>query len=438
MKFGLVVYGSNGDVEPMVSLALELARRGHHIEIFIISIHDRDYKFLNKIELITVHQKKYTADIRHLPGEDLEFWNKDLNSQYVLMDRWFKATLDDVVEYSEQLCRNNDIVISVQHLLETACIAEKYNIPFVSLRALPAHVRSHKIAPYWLSFFDLQGMDYEKQWDLLESYENKSYKRYINRFRKMHGLEPVQNVMRDIINSSWLNLISYSEYLHKKQDDWHPTFHLCGHFKAPTYLTWQTPQALQEFWQNEKPVFMSIYSMLEYENDKKNLQQILIDAAKLLNRKVIIHSSWEYDELLTPNIYKLSGIVSFPEILSKCCLAVHHGGVGISHISTEFNCPSVVIKYGCDHPYNSDALTEAGVCLSSIYRRELNLETLVLMIQDSLDNNNLREATTILSKKIQQENGVQKAADLLEQTFAYSLSESLSESLPAQIHGFEY
>ena len=67
MRFGMVVYGSNGDIEPMVSLALELSRRGHHIGIFIISIHDRDYTFLND-HLITVHQKKYTADIRNLPG----------------------------------------------------------------------------------------------------------------------------------------------------------------------------------------------------------------------------------------------------------------------------------------------------------------------------------------------------------------------------------
>lgn len=418
MKFGMITYGSNGDIEPMVSLAIELAARGHQIDIFIISIHDRDYQFLNRYPGISLHQHLYTADVRNLPGEDLEFWNQDLNNQFVLMDRWFKSTLDEIVKQTEIICQHADIIISVQHLLEVSCLAEKHNRQFVSLRALPAHVRSHKIAPYWLSFFDLQGMSFEQQWDLLESHENKSYKRYINRFRKIHDLPPVKNVMKEIIDSPILNLISYSSHLHTRQDDWEPSFHLCGHFKAPTYLDWAMPNDLHNFLQGQQPIFMSIYSMLEYENDITALQKILVTAAERLHRKVIIHSQWERSEQITPLIYTLTGIVSFPDILSHSCLAVHHGGVGISHIATEFGCPSVVIKYGCDHPYNADALIAAGACAHSIYRQDLTVENLVRIIAESLENNAIATAAKALGQKIRDENGVHKAADLLEATFS--------------------
>lgn len=418
MNIGMITYGSNGDIEPMVSLAIELAGRGHHIELFIISIHDRDYQFLNHYPGIRLHQHAYTANLRNLPGEDLEFWNQDLTNQFVLMDRWFKATLDVIVQHTELICQNADLIISVQHLLEVSCLAEKYQLPFVSLRALPAHVRSHKIAPYWLSFFDLQGMSFAQQWDLLESHENKSYKRYINRFRKMHGLPPVTNVMREVIDSKHLNLISYSQYLHTQQDDWDRSFHLCGHFKAPTYLDWRMPDDLLAFTADQSPVFISIYSMLEYENDVPALQQLLLEAAMRLNRKVIIHSRWDKSELATPLIYKLTGMISFPELLPRCCLAVHHGGVGISHIATEFGCPSAVIKYGCDHPFNADALIAAGACAHSINRKELGVERLIHLITESLENTHITSVAKTLAPKIRAEQGSRRAADLVEATFA--------------------
>jgi sterol 3beta-glucosyltransferase len=418
MKIGMVTYGSNGDIEPMVSLAIELANRGHEIELFIISIHDRDYQFLNKYPRITARQKKYTADLRNLPDEDLEFWNQDLNNQFVLMDRWFKSTLDTIIQHTEQLCQRNEVIVSVQHLLEVACIAEKYQRPFVSLRALPAHVRSHKIAPYWLSFFDLQHMSYEQQWDLLESHENKSYKRYINRFRKNYDLPPVKNVMKEVIDSAWLNLISYSEHLHQQQDDWDPTFHLCGHFKAPSYIDWDIPTDLKDFIGDEKPILISLYSMLEYENSKEGIQSLLIEAASLLNRKVIIHSSWQESSLHSPLIYKLSGIISFPRLLPLCSLVVHHGGVGISHLATEFNCPSIIIKYGCDHPYNADALEAAGACKHSLYRKDITAAALASMIKDSAGCALLAQRTEQLSHKIRSEKGVEKAADIFEDTFS--------------------
>lgn len=418
MKVGMVVYGSNGDIEPMVSLALELIKRKHTVQLFIISIHDRDYTGLHRYQGLAVYQKPYGAQVRAAADDDLEYWNKPLSEQFLLMDRWYKGCLEDLVKYSYKFAQECEVLVGPQHLLETSCIAEKFNIPYVSLRALPAHVRSSAVPPYWLSFFNIQGMTNDQMWDLLESHENKSYKRYINRFRRAHELPPVKNVLTEVINSRWLNLISYSKHLYKKPNDWNTSFHLCGHFKSPIYLDWNPSIALRSFLlSGEKPIFMSFYSMLEYENDKEKFQATLLSVAEQLNRRVVIHSNWINESLYAEKIYQLNGIISFDQIIPHCSVSVHHGGVGISHISTACGAPSVVVKYGCDHPFNADALFDAGVSAGSIFRSELRVESLVSLIRQALDNQSLHERATNLAALMAEENGASKAASILEQEF---------------------
>lgn len=419
MKVGLIVYGSNCDVDPMVALAVGLAERGHTVELLIISIHDRDYTFLNCHDGIRVRQKPYHAAVRNRPGEDLEYWNQPMENHFDLMDRWYKATVSDIVDRSYEFCETCDLVVGPQHVLETACIAEKFGVPYVSLRTLPAHVRSSNVAPYWLSFFDMGDMSNDEQWDLLESHENKSLKRYINKFRRQHGMTPIKNVMREVVNSSRLNLISYSRRLYRQQDDWDPTFHLCGFFRNPPYLNWEPPRELEAFWGgDEKPVFISLYSMLEYENDKEAVRRLLVEAAAQTDRKVIIHANGWEQGALSEKIYKLGGIVSFPDILAHCGVAVHHGGIGFSHIATEAGCPSVIIQYGCDHPFNAGVLRRAGVCARSIDRTALTADKLATMIQDTLTMPELTENAQALRAAMVKEDGVSNAVTLLERTFS--------------------
>ncbi|MFT7561963.1 MAG: sterol 3beta-glucosyltransferase [Flavobacteriales bacterium] len=419
MKVGMVTYGSNGDVEPMVSFALELAKNNHEVDIAIISIHDRDYSFLNDVNNIRCVQKDYSNSVRVSADDNVDFWRHDVDDQFSVMDRWYKATLDQVVQYSEEFCAHCDILVGPQHLLESSCIAEKMSTPYVSLRALPAHVRSSHIEPYWLSFFQLEGMTNNEMWDLLESYENKSYKRYINRFRKQYDLPRVKNVMKEVIDSSWLNLISYSEHLHQIQDDWEPSFKLCGHFLAPSYLNWSMPQELEDFiGHDEKPILISLHSMLEYESDKDGIKNLLVDVAERLGKKVIVHSNWGQSEMVNDMLFKLDGIVDLPLLIDRCRLVVHHGGVGISHITTTQGVPSVVMKYGCDHPYNSDALDAVGVSGGSIYRNDVTVENLSDLVLSSLADENLFLRSENLGVKMRDENGARKAVVFLEEAFS--------------------
>ena len=321
----------------------------------------------------------------------------------------------DLIEYSYRFSEDNDIVIGPPHVFELACLAEKFNTPYISVNYNLQIYRTNDEAPF--KFSDVKDIPFDKLWDIYESLYNVSLKRIINRFRKEHEMPPAKNVFHEVVISDFLNLIPYSKHLYKAKRDWNQTYQMCGFMKSPNdYNNWEPPEALFEFMEGEeKPVFISVGSMAEHEIDLENFQSLLLKAAHLISRKVIILTNWKEGNVIEDNVYKLKGFISYPVILKKCALVVHHGGVGTSHNTTEAGCPSIVIKYGHDQHFNAKVLFDAGISNGSIDRKDLNAEELARLINDALENKQMKKKAEELALLLQNENGVEIAIEIIEQ-----------------------
>lgn len=418
MKVGMIIYGSNGDVEMFVSLALAMIQNNHKIDLFIITINERDYSFLNKHEGLTIHQTFFDNEVRQEMGHDVEFWNLSNEDQSELMNRWYKVNLNLIISYSHRFCLECDMVAGPQHVMELPCIAEKHDTPYISIRTFPGEIRTVHAAPYWSESY--AGKTITKFWDIGEAYTNKYHKRRINRFRKELGIAPVSNVTQEVINSKTLNLISYSHHLYSHKPDWPDNVHLCGYFKpADNYLMWDLPSKLSQFVENKpkKAVLISLGTMLEYENDKHLLHELLLRVAKKMDRKVIFHSVWDQEDVIDENVYKLSGFISYPKLLEHCALVVHHAGVGTAHMVAESGCPSVVITYGFEQFFNAQVLVRKGIASGSISRRELNTLDLLELINGALCDKRMCQKAQVLGKLLSSENGVRTAVHHIEKTY---------------------
>ena len=417
MKFGIIAQGSNGDVEILVSLALGLIERNHTVEMFIVTFNNRDYTFLNKKERIHVIQKhiyeKYRKEIN-----DFEFWNEPVENRKGLFFQLHQIFEKDIVDYSYKFAKENDCLISLYHIYEVSCIAEKHVIPYISVNFPFGYIRSAHEVPYTLTH--LKESDNNRLWDIFENYQNVYFKRTINYFRREHGLPPIKNVLRKVMTSKVLNLIPYSKCFGTRKLDKDNLYKLCGYLKSPSnYHNWNPNKNLSDFMKcEEKPVFMTVGSMTENENDIKKLQSILLGAAYLLKRKVIIQSKWEdgCENTIENNVYKLSGFISYEKVLCNCSVAVHHGGIGIMHHALESGCPSVIIKYGHDQFYNAKLLHDMCVSSGSITRKEINAKDLSLLIKEALQDKIMKQKAEELSLLIKNENGVENAVQLVEQS----------------------
>jgi UDP:flavonoid glycosyltransferase YjiC (YdhE family) len=413
MKIGMIAQGSNGDTEILVSLALELINRNHEVELLIITINNRDYSFLNKHKGLTVYQKHVHSEFKS-NLDDLEFWNKpeeDSNRIFIKLHLMIK---NDLIDYSYRLSKTNDVVIGQPHVFELACVAEKFNTPYIAVNNNPQIYRTNSAPPF--KYSEIKDLTIDRLWDIFESSYNVSLKRTINKLRKEHGLMPIKNVLREILISNFLNLIPYSKYLCKSNPDWGDAYQICGFMKSENENhEWTPPANLLAFLESEeKHVLITVGSMEEHENDLQNFQNILLNTARLIRRKVIILSNWENGNMIEENVYKLKGFVSFPELLNKCGLVVHHGGMGIIHHATEAGCPSLVIKYGHDQPYNAKLLFDLGISNGSMHRKDLNAEELAGLINAALENKQMKQKAAELALLLKQENGVKCAVDLIE------------------------
>jgi UDP:flavonoid glycosyltransferase YjiC (YdhE family) len=414
MKFGIIAQGSNGDIEILVSLALGLISRNHDVEMFIVTFNDRDYAFLNKKERLKVFQKhiykKYRNEIN-----DFEFWNESVENKKGLFFQLHQIFENDIVAYTNKFAKENDCIISLYHIYEVSCIAEKHNIPFISINFPFGYIRSKNEVPYSLTH--LTDLDNGRLWDIFENYQNVYFKRTINFFRKEHGLLPIKNVLREIMTSKILNLIPYTKYLDKKKTDKDHLYKLCGYLKSPdSYNNWEPCKELLNFINcDAKPVFITVGSMTEHENDAKKFQNILLETAHLLKRRVVIHSNWEDGNVIENNVFKLSGFISYEKILSRCSVVVHHGGIGIMHHALESGCPAVIIKYGHDQFYNAKLLFDMGVSNGSINRKEINAKDLALLVNQALQDKVMKQKAEELALFIKNENGVDNAVQLIEQ-----------------------
>jgi UDP:flavonoid glycosyltransferase YjiC (YdhE family) len=154
--------------------------------------------------------------------------------------------------------------------------------------------------------------------------------------------------------------------------------------------------------------------MVEHEVNIKSFHDLLLKAAHNVNRKVIILSNWEKECEISESICRLSGFVSYPELFSKCSVIVHHGGIGALHHATEAGCPSVVITYGHDQPFNAKVLFDAGLSIGSIRRNDLNADRLSELINLTLQNKKVTQKAKDTGLLIKKEKGAQNAVQYIE------------------------
>jgi hypothetical protein len=71
-----------------------------------------------------------------------------------------------------------------------------------------------------------------------------------------------------------------------------------------------------------KPVFIGFGSMVI--DDTKSLQQMIMDAAKATNTRIVMQSSWSKLEVSGELCFNV-GPVSHDWLLPQCCAVIHHG-----------------------------------------------------------------------------------------------------------------
>lgn len=408
----ILTYGSRGDVEPFVALALGLADAGFDVSL---ATADRFRDFVGgygipfhpitsaSLDMIDTPDGKTmiegTSGLigRIAAGARTARKAGPINAK-MMNDAWAAARTVDP-----------DLIVFHPKILVAPHIAEKLGIPLfmgilqpmmVPTRAFAASLRSLPFPGFNRMSYRLVRMSY--------GFLRKS----TNAFRTQElGLPPVHSgseVLMPRALGSYPVLHAISPLVLPRPDDWPENALLTGYWRLPEQEDYSPPRAVADFLDNgPPPVFVGFGSMTS--NDPESLARCVVDALRTAGQRGVIAGGWaglaieDSDDLISapPMPYRW--------LFPRMAAVVHHGGAGTTAEGLHAGVPSVICPFFADQPFWGQRTVDLGVGATPVPRGKLTADRLAGSIREAVSDPQLRANAQDLASRLAQEDGVETA-----------------------------
>lgn len=411
MKVCFLTLGTRGDVQPYLALAKKFISLGHEA---IICTSD---SFRNLIEREGVEFKKASLDLMALTETEegkavLEQPIKNiklaLKMSKEIINPGYRRTFDDFFE-SAQGC---DVIIYHPKAFVAVDIALKLDIPCVSMPPIPITYPIIEFPCIAISAKKNFGSFINKLTYSFNSKAESGYIKEINDFRMKTLCEKKRKAGQYTYFAEGKEIpIVYpiSKHLFNDVTSWNNHVELTGFFFINTDE--KLSDSLETFLKKgEKPIVISFSSMplnnpKEFINKLESALKATNNRAILLvgNSGIVIHGS---DNILVEK--------QAPHTLlfRRSKAVIHHGGAGTTAAALVSGIPQLIMPFAVDQPFWAERMYKNGVSLKSIKEVDLTSENLINMFL-KFDEKSICEKAKQLGKTIENENGLQNAADLI-------------------------
>jgi UDP:flavonoid glycosyltransferase YjiC (YdhE family) len=393
----LAGFGTRGDVQPLLALALGLMAKGHTATVaappdFEASARALGIPFVAVGESISAYMGRISNDRAELVvSKALAAMPGWLRSQYV--------PLRPLVEHA-------DVVVAASITIAPLDLAEKlgkrvyfvaYCPQIIPSSEHPMPFTSSQRLPGWLNrlsfWFAARGHD----WNL---------RKPIDAERALLGLGPAPATWDHIL---FRNLVIASDpALAPLPADLEPTrgVRQLGAF----YLEAREPlpQALERFLgAGDPPVYVGFGSMPDIAPDK-TLAWVRSAAEKAGVRVVLLDASGFVDERVFCAV-----ALNHQALFLRCAAVVHHGGAGTTAAAARAGVPQLFAPHVTDQFFWAERLKRLGVAGPSITPRKHDVDELAEALRRATADAQLRERARSLATKIRSD-GVVRMVELLE------------------------
>lgn len=406
MRIVLTNFGTTGDIQPFLALAIALRHRGH-VPVMAFS-------------------PNYSQRVRNLGisfvsvGPDLQQAQQQINRAWTAVPEsasHMQTVLEPVVQMLPEafeglrdICRSADMLVSGPAQPASRMIHELTGIPFVSVQ---------------LSNFGGAGPPALQQ----------ASAALINPFRVKLGLAPLPHPLTLDANSPQLALYAISRHILPRPTDWPLHYHLTGYFFIDDGEMPVAPGLLEFMEAGKRPIVITFGSMTG--EDPQHLTALFLEAIRLAGCRAVIQQNWQgIDASNLPTSVYPAGYVSHAWLFSKAACIIHHGGGGTAGAVFRSGVPSIFVPHGqiFDQFYLGILAEELGCAGPAIPYNELTPEWLAEAIGKTLNTPSFHQAAAVLGQKIRAEQGTETACHLIE---ALAQKVGLATSPAADLADFE-
>ncbi len=418
MNIGIFTYGTRGDVQPYIALALGLTDRGHRVMIAA----PENFKELVESFGINFHSLHGNAEeaMNSLEGQSV------LKSENTikLMKHFFKVLHDARVplrkSYLEGIEKVDFIIANTATLPITSAIAEKQHKKIAFTYFMPPVVPT---AEFPLGDFDF--MDFPWYNKLTYKLAHLAFWKFVkaetNEFRQELGLPVLkENLISHIDKQKPLDLYCISPSLIPQPKDWDNNHKITGFLTVPEekgagYLGDETATKLNDWLQQgDKPIYMGFGS-----NGVGNTEKFVNIINTILNKtddRILFCTGWSlFENLPAHERLFVTKYVNHQAILPKCKAGVFHGGAGTLAAMLRNNLPVVIISFYTDQP-TWGKIVERMNLGAHIPVKKLTAEKLILALE-KVQTSEVINSVAAIGEQIRNENGLENAVREIEGYF---------------------
>jgi len=419
VRITINTFGTRGDIQPYVALGKGLLQAGHTVRIFSHQIFE---SFVHEHGL-----DFYPLDLdprQVLINQAISELGKSMIRINLWLEKNFKPVLEDAFRATLDANRDADLMLNSGLSFTGWHVAEKLNIPAIATYlwpAIPSRYISSTLGyapPAWLPFkgiinYSLTKISNQTFFNLL--------RKPVNRCRKnILGLDPMSMKdywQLDSPHSSTPFIYGYSPVVLPKPPDWGENQQISGYWFLDTPTGYQVDDILNDFLvKGSPPIYFGFGSTVDHEQEE--MIQIVIRALEKTDQRGILLSGWsKFDFADLPST--ILGVEEVPHdwLFPQMAGVVHHGGAGTTATGLRAGVPSIIVPSFADQFFWGQRVYELGAGTMPIPREKLTVEKLAHAIEQLIENDQIRKKAIVISRRIQSENGIDTAVELIEECY---------------------
>lgn len=425
MKITLLAFGSRGDIQPYVALALALKRRGHSPRLAVPE------NFKAFVEGFGLDCAVLAGDTRALlensravdmiwKGSNYGFFSQMRRSMAPLSQRYTDSAL--------AASQGADLVLSspVTEFLALS-VAEAVGAK-CALSFLAPQVPSSKFSSFAFPFSSLKlpVLNRMSHWAMEFGWWRLS-RAEINEARRRWGLQPWDHSPSSLFRKQGgLNLLGFSEHVFPRPCDWSVSHVITGAWvlseadRQNQKGDHQDPGFVQWLEDGTPPVYFGFGSM-----PVPNHEAFLEMASELceeLGLRALIGAGWTDMTMQACDLPDNLAIVEQADhawLFPQCAAVVHHGGAGTTHAGLTAGVPSVVCSFFADQPFWGRQVQRLGVG-SHLRFQNMGYDNLKRALLDAMEEG-VQQRAAELGGLLRQEKGTEAACLALENSLLSGL-----------------
>ena len=380
LEICMLVVGTRGDVQPLLALALGLAKKGHHVRL---ATH-RKFKNFVETEVALRDISPGAVDFFPLAGEPDKLMS-------------FMVENPDLVTINtEKIRANQEMMFEIFKSCWDACVTPKPYVPDVLIANPPVHCHVHiaeklqchlqihftmpwsTTAMYPHPFAATDKFGNEESYTLVDKMIWLGLGQKITEFRSDVLKLPDGDKRISVSKMTIPHVYCFSEHMIERPSDWGPHISMAGNWILSKETEYIADDILLEFLQqNEKPIYFGFGSIVLKVSDGRHFLRAINNAiGELLAKDETVsvifqgnHNNFGQMVELDPHPRLLfyQKDVDHSWLFPQCRTVVHHGGAGTVASGLRAGCPTVVIPFFGDQPFWGKVIEHLnfGVCLPS-------------------------------------------------------------------------